>query len=264
MKSDIWIWDLVREYMTRLTFNGDSYAPLWTRDGRRIVYITGFLDKTAVHWKAADGTGAEDKISSMQVISAEPASWSSDGKTLVLEGYSTGAGLNLDIGALSMEGGRKWRPLLEQKHNEGQPKISPDGRWMAYTSDESGQDEVYVRPFPEVDKGRRQVSINGGNNPLWSPDGRELFYRMGDSVMGTGVQTEPTFEPGKPIVLFQGKYVSQSPIIGISWDISPEGKRFLMMKEAVSAEKPAAAEVPRKINVVLNLFEELKQRVPAK
>jgi len=136
---------------------------------------------------------------------------------------------------------------------------------MAYESDESGKMEIYVRPFPEVDKGGRwQVSVAGGETPLWSRDGRELFYRNGDSVIAVAVQTEPVFKPGKLEVLFQGKYVPSSMENGIMWDVHPDGKRFLMMKEAESASKPAPAPDSRKIVIVLNWFEELKQRVPRK
>jgi eukaryotic-like serine/threonine-protein kinase len=169
-------------------------------------------------------------------------------------------GTGANIGALSVEGDRKWTPLLQEKHSEGQPKVSPDGRWIAYNSTESGKDEIYVRPFPEVNKGRWQVSTGGGNTPLWSRDGRELFYRNGDSVLAVGVQTAPIFEAGKPQVLFEGKYVGLSFIDGHPWDVSPDGKRFLMIKEPRSA--PSSDSSPSKINVVLNWLEELKQRVP--
>jgi serine/threonine-protein kinase len=154
-----------------------------------------------------------------------------------------------------MEGDHNLRPLLQEKYSEWEPKISPDGRWMAYVSEESGKSEVYVRPFPDVNKGKWQVSTSGGRDPLWSPDGRGLFYRNGDSVMAVAVQTEPTFNPGKTEALFQGKYTSY-------WDISHDGKRFLMLKEPQSTA--SGGEGPRKINIVLNWFEELKQRVPVK
>jgi len=126
---------------------------------------------------------------------------------------------------------------------------------MAYVSNESGKPEVYVRPFPEVNKGKWQVSANGGTGPLWAPNGRELFYRKDDFVMAVALETEPTFNPGKTEPLFQGKYAS-------SWDINPDGKRFLMMKEVESTSPEAGG--PRRINVVVNWFEELKQRVPVK
>jgi eukaryotic-like serine/threonine-protein kinase len=145
--------------------------------------------------------------------------------------------------------------LLQDNSNEICPKISPDGRWIAYASDESGKYEVYVRPFPDVNKGKWQASTSGGLYPLWSPNGGELFYHNGDSLMAVAVETKPIFKPGKAELLSQGKYAP-------SWDISPDGKRFLMMKE--SGATTSEAEGPRKINVVLNWFEELKRRVPVK
>ena len=108
----------------------------------------------------------------------------------------------------------KVRALLKEKYAETEPKISPDGRWMAYTSDESGTNEIYVRPFPEVDSGALwQVSTNGGNSPLWSPDRHELFYRDGDAVMAVLVKTDPAFSHESPKTLFRGMYDSFSSSI---------------------------------------------------
>ena len=259
-KSDIWIWDLARGTMTRLTFGEASENPLWSSDGKRVAFTSGSGTKSAAYLKAADGTGEDEKIGSLPNAMILPWAWSSDGKTLVTIDYL--GGLAFDIGSLSMEGDRKWKPLLREKYIELQPKISPDGRWMAYMSDESGQDEIYVRPYPEISKGRWQVSTSGGNSPLWSPDGRKLFYRNGRAVMAVAVETAPAFTPGKPEVLFQGRYVVLSLTDGHTWDISPDGKRFLMLKAPGSPE--STTEGPHKINIVLNWFEELKQRVPVK
>ena len=258
---DIWIWDLVRKTMTRLTFDKkNNDFSLWTPDGKRIVYYSTREGRGSVYWKAADGTGEDEKLGSAPDRGLMPWSWSHDGKTLVMEELS--AGRIYDIGMLSMEGDRSRKPLLQhEKYKEMRPQISPDGRWMAYMSNESGQDEVYVRPFPEVNKGRWQVSTGSGNSPLWSPNGRELFYLSSDSVMAVAVQTEPSFSLGTPKALFRLTYAGVSSTTGMPWDISPDGKRFLMMKEVESTGKPAA-EAPRKINIVLNWFEELKQRVP--
>jgi eukaryotic-like serine/threonine-protein kinase len=155
--------------------------------------------------------------------------------------------------------------LLKEKHTEAQPQISRDGRYMAYIAGEWGKLEIYVCPFPEVDKGRWQISTGGGDSPLWSPNGRELFYRNGDAVVAVPVETEPAFKPGKSRTLFRGgDYVSTSVYDGNQWDISPDGARFLMLKKVASGDKPNAAEAPRKINIVLNWTEELKQRVPVK
>jgi dipeptidyl aminopeptidase/acylaminoacyl peptidase len=175
-------------------------------------------------------------------------------------------GTNLDIGALSMEGDHTRRPLLQEEYLESQPQISPDGRWMAYACNESGQNqvEVYVRPFPEVNKHKWQVSAGGGESPLWSPDGKELFYLnlSGDAVMGVAIETESEFKAGKPEVLFRGKIFNSTQNDPHTWDISPDGNRFLMMKEFGAEEH--TIEAPRKIIVVTNWFEELKERVPLK
>src|SRR5512139_3168159 len=118
-----------------------------------------------------------------------PSSLSKDKKTLNFTEMFLVSPLSLDIGILPMEGGRKMTPLLREKFLEAQPHISPDGGGVAYTSDESGHPEVYLRPFPDVNSGeRKQVSTSGGDSPLWSPDGRELFYRNGDSVMAVPVK----------------------------------------------------------------------------
>jgi len=258
---NIWIWDLVRETLTRVTSDAasDSY-PIWSLDGKRIAFFSTRNGKVGVYWKAADGTGEDESLGSVAGLAITPWSWSADGKSLVLM-ESTG-GLNYDIGILSMEGDHKRKPLVREKHTDGQPQISRDGRWMAYMSTETGKPEVYVRPFPDVNGGKWQVSTSGGDSPLWSPDGSELFYRSGDSVIAVPVQTEPVFKPGKPETLFKGAYVSASLQDAHTWDISPDGRRFLMMKatEAVAS----ADEGPRRINIVLNWTEELKRRVPVK
>jgi len=261
-KGDIWIWDIVRGTMSRLTFNETSGTPLWSLDGQRIAFCSSFVPNTAVYWKAADGTGEDEKLGSVPGRFLFPWSWSNNGKTLVtLESIDL---TSWDIGSMSMEGDHKWEPLPQEKYNGLQPEFSPDGRWMAYTSDESGRFEIYVRPFPDVNKGRWQISTAGGDTALWSPNGRELFYRNGDAVMAVAIGTEPTFKANKPETLFRGTYASSSLQETHPWDISRDGKRFLMMKEAASTGNPAAAETPRKINIVLNWFEELKQRVPLK
>ena len=166
-----------------------------------------------------------------------------------------------------MEGDRELRMLLEKDYMEIQPQISPDGRFIAYTSTESGRGEVYVRPFPDVNQGRWRVSTAGGNSPLWSPDGKELYYRNGEVTVAVSVETEPNFNLGKSETLFRGKYESfVFGALGINytlWDISPDGKRFLMFKPiSPTGAEPASSESQPKIVVVVNWFEELKEQVP--
>ena len=136
-------------------------------------------------------------------------------------------------------------------------QLSPIGQWLAYVSDESGQNEVYIRPFPNIDSGGlEKVSTNGGMFPLWSPDGRELYYEnLDDEQMVVSVETDPILKLGKPQRLFDN---TSYP----SWDIDPKGKRFLMIKEVEATENDSAQGRPRKLIVVTNWFEELKEKVP--
>jgi eukaryotic-like serine/threonine-protein kinase len=160
----------------------------------RIVLLLLFAANAAgaINWKVADGTGKEGLLKSVPNRFLHPGSWSANGKSLIMREFFIPAE-NADIGMISMEGDHKWEPLLKGKYNELQPKVSPKGQWIAYTSDESGQNEVYVQQFPEVDKMRRQVSISGGDSPLWSPDGKELFYRNGEAIMAVSIKTGTDF-----------------------------------------------------------------------
>jgi eukaryotic-like serine/threonine-protein kinase len=264
--SSIWIWDLIRETMTRLTPDAvDDAVPLWTPNGQRIIFASSRRGRGSyeLYSKAANGTGEVEKIGSFLDSRYNfPCSWADkNGSTLILLNTKKGYEAESDIGMLSMEGKREMKELLQEKYNELEPQVSPDRRYVAYQSDESGKGEIYVRSFPDVNKGKWPVSTGGGSDPLWSPDGRELFYRNADAFMAASVKTEPTFSIEKPKVLFEGKYIMYE--MGMRdlnpWDIHPDGKRFLLMKEGRSTASPAGD--PRTITIVLNWLEELKQRV---
>ena len=266
--ANIYVWDIVRENMMRLTLDEgtNSTNPLWTSDGKRILFTTyyGTAELGDLYWKASDGMGKAEKLASSPGRGLYPNSWSKDGETLVLWEVTRDTGYDFDIGTLSMEGDHIRKALLQEQYWEYYPRVSPDGRWMAYTSNESGRLEVYICPFPDVKKGSKwKVSSNGGNCAIWSPDGQELYYQNENAIMAVPIETGAECKPGKPTVLFRGtlgKIISSSSF-DISfltyWDISPKDGRFLMLKDP-------GAEVPRKINIVLNWFEELKKRVPVK
>jgi serine/threonine protein kinase len=266
--EDIWIWDIPHKTSTKLTFDkADDANPIWTPDGTRIVFRSARGGMYGgVYWKSADGIGEDELLASKPDRHIFPWSFFRDGKTLVLyELYLIPLGV--DIGILSMEGKREMKALLQEKNFELEPQISPDGRFVAYQSDESGKGEIYVRSFPDVSKGKWQVSSGGGGSPLWSSDGRELFYRSSNATMAVEVETGPTFKRGNPKILFQGTYLSNTmqKVVLTPWDIHPNGKKFLMIKPPASTgAAPTAASPQPKINIVLNWFEELKQRVPVK
>ena len=156
-----------------------------------------------------------------------------------------------DIWALPREGDAL--PIVATAFNERSPMFSPDGRWLAYVSDESGRNEVYVQPYPGPG-GKWPISTEGGTEPVWSADGGELFYRLGDKMMVVEVQSEPAFTSEGPQLVFEVPYLTNQ--FGTSnYDISPDGQRFLMLKEDTAQEQA-------QINVILNWFEELKRLVP--
>ncbi len=141
-------------------------------------------------------------------------------------------------------------------------EISPDGRWMAYQSDRSGSDEIYVRPFPDVDAGMWQVSTAGGVRPLWAPDGREVFYLTSAGVMGVPVEAGANFTPGTSVLIVPGTYYGgASAGSGRTYDVSPDGQKFLLFKEgAIDPDDPFAGLT--RFHVVQNWHQELKARVP--
>jgi serine/threonine-protein kinase len=258
---DTYIWNLARKTLTRLTFDpAEEDFPLWTRDGKRIAFFSAREGNSGIYLKSADGAGSDELISPRKGSYDFPGSWSGDGKTLLIDEIDN---RTMRIGALSMEKEREGKLLLQGKYMYAQPRISPDGRWLAYTSNESARNEIYVRPYPEVESGKWQVSTNGGDSALWSPDGRELFYRNGDEVLVVPVRTGQAFNNDSPRTLFREAYRAANHTQGTlelsPWDIHPDGKRFLMMKNIGSTGGG-----PRKINIVFNWTEELKQRVPVK
>ena len=251
---DIWIYEIELETRTRLTFDGaiDS-LPVWSPDGQYVVFASA-RDGGApnLYWKPADGSGEAQRLTQSDRIQY-PGSLSPD-KLLAFNEVSPET--DFDIWILPLQDDGKPELFVNTPFRETYPMFSPDGRWIAYDSNETGQSEVYVRPYPGPG-GRRQVSTDGGNLPRWSRDGRELFYRNGDAMVVTQVETEPNLTVGDPEVLFTGRY-SRSVRVGRQYDVHPDGQRFLMLKEDEADEVTARDE----LIVVLNWFEELKRLVP--
>ena len=251
-EQDIWIWNLARETLTRLTFNsGMDQYPVWTPDSQRIVFSSIRNGERNLFWQPADGSGAVEQLTEISVGPLS-TSMSPDGKNVVFRD------LDLNLAMISLEGERSVVPLAATEFREANGEVAPNGRWLAYESDASGRSEIYVRPFPNVDDGRWQISTRGGRLPLWSPDGRELFYLAPDRrLMAVPVEIDESFTPGTPEVLFEKKVSVVAA--GRPYDVSPDGRRFLLIQRPEMGD--GTSEVVS-LRIVLNWFEELKERVP--
>jgi eukaryotic-like serine/threonine-protein kinase len=245
--SDLWIGDLTRRSLTRLTTEGGiNVFPLWTQDSDSVVYSSTLGGGRNIFRRPADGSGRPERLT-RSANQQSPWTWSKDGRTLVLNELRQTTGY--DLVTVPEHGGAE-SVLLDGPSSDRTPAVSPDGRWIAYQSTEAGTTQVIVRPFPNVKDHRWQVSTDGGAEPKWSPDGRELFYRRGAAVMRVPIGDDPGAARAEK--LFEGDYFYSSG--SKTWDVAPDG-RFLM-KKVLRAEYS--------INVVLNWQDELKRLVPTK
>ena len=213
-------------------------------------------DGGGLFWKAADGTGSVDRL---KEGAARPWAWAADGGLVFDQGGVP------DIGVLMMEGERTVEMLLDAEYVEAAPALSPDGRWLAYESTETGTPLIYVKPFPNLD-GLWNVSLDVGVHPVWSPDGSELFYRdpRANMLMVVQVETEPTFSSStpKPLLRLSGSPVGLGPTAGRGFDLAPDGDRFVFLKSGGGDLQTSDDADFNGLIFVENWFEELKERVP--
>jgi serine/threonine-protein kinase len=250
---DIWTYQIEQDTLTRLTFEGENRSPLWSPDGRRIAFSSARGNAlTSVYVKAADGSGPAEMLyapEQLQIESAgtiSPKGWTPDGQHLIVE-YADENSQN--IGSISEDG--EPRLLVNTSATEVQPRLSPNGRWLAYMSDETGEFQVFVRAFPGPG-GKWQVSNSNGARPRWSPDGTELFYRWQANLYSVAVdESSGSFKSGRPEIVFD----DLRPSGGNDYDVF-DANRFLLLETVGDGTGPAG------VTVVVNWFDELERLVP--
>jgi serine/threonine-protein kinase len=221
---------------------------MWTPDGQRLLFSSLRSGTPSLYIKNADGTGEVEQVTE-PTGSQRPVGWSSDGETLVLTDGN-------DIHTVKFGSETVTSALFETTFTENRGSLSPDGNWLAYESDEDGDTDVYVRPFPDVDNGKWKVSAQGGTHPYWSPDGEELFFFQGNEMMAAPISTVPAFGAGNPVSLFEGRY--NLNLLGRAFAVTPDGTGFIATKSATGDNITSV----QNLVAVFNWFEELKERVP--
>jgi Tol biopolymer transport system component len=247
---NIWIHRIDRGTLTRLTFENDNRDPLWTPDGKRVVYTSLRNGLYGLYWRPADGSGPEELLSSSKNW-LFVTSWSPDGRFLTFDEQDPKTGF--DIWILPVGGDRKPYPIVRSSVREWFGEFSRDGRWIAYESNESGRSEIYLRPFPGPG-GKWQVSTEGGARPEWSRDGRELFYFENDKLMRVTVDSSRALAVGRPELLFPCDCFDS----GRYYEVTPDDKHFLLIQNAQPVSPVA------QINLVLGWGAELERRIREK
>ena len=249
-REAVWVLDRGRGVMTELTTGDmDGVWPVWTPDGKRIVF-TSYNGRGArnLHWMAADGSGGPERLTTSE-FQQRPNAWTPDGKTLL---FDVRTGTNQDLWTLTLDGNRTTRPLIATRFNESSAALSPDGQWMAFTSDQSGRPEIYLTRFASVE-GRLQVSTAGGRNARWSRDGRRVYYRSLDGGEILAVDVPPGAVPAlsKPITITRLPRVA--PTYG-AFDVMPDGRLLVVDDESAGGVAP-------ELRIVVNWFEELTRKM---
>ena len=261
----VWVYDLSGDTAIRqLTQEGNNSRPIWTPDGERLTFASDRDGTTSIWWQPADGSGVAEPLTTAQEgVQHWPESWSPDGRTLSFQ--AVGSDGEREIWTLSLDGEAAPEVFYTMPGSLPAGSVfSPDGNWLAYYSRESGGNQVYVQPFPATGV-KHQLTQNVGVFPLWSGDGSELFYRrtfgqaVGEvTIMGVDVSTDGPFRFGNEQTLpIEGNLIFTTYR---DYDITPDGKQFLMVFPA--DETDSGEDARPQINIVLNFFEELKERVP--
>ena len=247
--NEIWIADLAAGTMERLTREGFSDRPEWSPDGARILYSSSRSSPAALWWQPADGSGPAELVYQGPDAIREGV-FTPDGGSIVFRSDTPDS--NRDVFRLPLAGERVPVPILTGVNDDKHPRVSPDGRLLAYTSNETGREEVYLRALSGR-AARVRVSTGGGGAPLWSPDGRQLYYRTGAAMMAANVAASPALGVSGRDTLFTGRFTT-SPWHQ-NYDVAPDGKSFVMLRPV---------EEHRQLVMVLNWIEELRRRTARK
>ena len=254
VQNTVWLYEVASRALSRLSFEGNNEWSLWSPDGRQVSYASNRTEPWRLYSKPVDGSGPDQLLLPRDSGDQQPESWSADGKFLLFQ--DAAAETSQDIWLLSLDAGRQAKPFLQTRASEVDAQFSPDGQWVAYASDESGRYEVYVVPFLGP-RGKWQISTEGGREPRWARNGRELFFRTADKMMAISLETAPAFRPAAPHVLFQGPYLRTATITP-EYDVTPDDQHFVMIQPSEDAA------LNTQLKVVLNWVEELKRRVPVR
>jgi serine/threonine-protein kinase len=251
---DVWVWDFARTTRTRVTDDpAQDLYPVWTQDGHRLIFASQRAGRRNLFSQAADGTGMVERLTESP-NAQNPTAVTPDGTRLLFT--ETAPTTGEDVMQLQLDGTHRVTPLVQTPFAERNGSVSADGRWLAYEANNSGQLEIYVRPFPAVNGGHWQVSTGGGTIPRWAPGGQELFYvTLSGALMRVGVKRSQTWVATVPARL------SKDGFVAFSYDISPNGQRFLTSKPSRGPDQGTS---PTSIVVVQNWHEELKRLVPTK
>ena len=234
--QDIWVVDLASRTSSRVTSSGTAERPEWTSDGRRIAYVSGPVGGRAdFWWQPADGSGAPERVGTLP-NSIREVSFSPDGRLAVLRADTPR--LQHQVWLMPLDAERTPRPLVVGDFDAMSARVSPDGHWLAYVSNETGRNEVYVRPFP-TGGGRVAVSLGGGAEPVWAPDGRALFYRIADYVVRVAIGVSPEFTVGRRDTLFREMLREgyRASYFHAMLDLAPDGRRFVFVKSGREPEE---------------------------
>jgi serine/threonine-protein kinase len=242
--SDVWVYHIAQGTLTRLTFAGDNAHPVWSPDGTRLAYAARGDKTSNLFWIPADGSGPPERLTQSDRAQM-PTGFSPDGRFLVFS--QTEIGSRSDVWLLPLTGDRKPVPIIRTPFEDRWARVSPDGKWIAWVSDESGGDQVYVQPFPGPG-GKWQVSRDLGRDPMWRRDGRELFYTAGHRFFAVDVRPGAGFAASTPRLLFEAPY-ERPPGPLPNYDVSADGQRFLMVKGSEPEDATS------QIHVVLNWFD---------